>query len=218
MAHLIQLTQHASYRGDLTVFERILPGSLKRIFYVTNADGSIRGGHRHHRAWQAVVCLQGGVEIVVERADTTTSYVLDSPDQCLVLEPEDWNLLRNFRDTAIVLVVSNEYYEADDYIYERYAGKANLGTGWPALRPSVYQEVRMRVGSHPRAFKRTGKLLLLLSGLILGLLSCRKSAVQSSMLSSCFQLSFPLFYATYPLSPIANLPFYSSDAGPRRTF
>ncbi len=189
MAHLIQLAQHTCQRGDLTVFERILPGSLKRIFYISNADGSIRGGHRHHRAWQAVVCLQGSVEIIVERADKTDRFVLSNPDHCLVLEPADWNLLRNFRDKAIVLVVSNEYYEADDYIHERYTRENSLGTGWPARKSGVYQQVRMRVVGHHGAIKRAGKLLIVLSGLTLGMLSCRKSAVPSLMRSIYFQQS-----------------------------
>ena len=120
MAQLLKLAQHACDRGDLTVFEHILPGSLKRIFYIANADGSTRGGHRHQKAWQAVVCIQGSVEVLVETGKRTGRYLLTKPDQCLVLEPDDWHLLANFQDTAIVLVVSNEYYDEKDYIYERY--------------------------------------------------------------------------------------------------
>lgn len=42
MAQLLKLAQHSCERGDLTVFEHILPGTLKRVFYITNADGSTR--------------------------------------------------------------------------------------------------------------------------------------------------------------------------------
>jgi dTDP-4-dehydrorhamnose 3,5-epimerase-like enzyme len=90
MAHLLFLKQHIGERGDLTVFEQILPGSLKRIFYIANADGAIRGGHRHQRAWQALVCIQGRVDVWVETAKQTQCYSLDKPNLCLVLEPDDW--------------------------------------------------------------------------------------------------------------------------------
>lgn len=120
MAHLLTLARHTCERGDLTVFEKILPGSLKRVFFIANADGATRGGHRHHRAWQALVCIQGSVEVYVETPAKRLVYRLDDPTQCLLLEPCDWHLLENFEDNAIVLVVSNEAYDPRDYIHEPY--------------------------------------------------------------------------------------------------
>lgn len=120
MAQRIELLQHSCERGDLTVFERLIPGSFKRVFYIMNADGTTRGGHRHIKAWQALVCIQGRVDIHVETSKQSSCYALTEPNQCLILEPDDWHLLENFRDNAIVLVVSNEYYDEQDYIYEHY--------------------------------------------------------------------------------------------------
>ncbi|MBC7893302.1 MAG: WxcM-like domain-containing protein, partial [Sphingobacteriaceae bacterium] len=65
MPQLHQLVQHSCERGDLTVFEKLLPGSLKRIYYIANSDGSTRGGHGHHKAWQALMCIQGSVDVLV---------------------------------------------------------------------------------------------------------------------------------------------------------
>lgn len=121
MAQLLKLAQYSCERGDLTVVENILPGALKRIFYIANADGATRGGHRHHKAWQALVCIQGSVDVLIESGRYTNRYSLTSADQCLVLEPNDWHLLENFQNSAIVLVMSNEYYDEKDYIYERHA-------------------------------------------------------------------------------------------------
>lgn len=121
MAHLLKLARHTGERGDLTVFENMLPGSLKRVFFITNADGATRGGHRHRRAWQALVCIQGRVEVYVETPAKRLVYRLDEPTQCLLLEPCDWHLLENFEQNAIVLVVSNEVYDPRDYIDEAYS-------------------------------------------------------------------------------------------------
>ena len=121
MAQRISLPRHSSERGNLTVFERVLPGLPRRVFYITNADGFTRGGHRHHRAWQALICLQGQVDVLVETRESTTRYTLTDPAECLVLEPGDWHMLEHFRHSAIVLVVSNEHYDEQDYIHECYA-------------------------------------------------------------------------------------------------
>jgi dTDP-4-dehydrorhamnose 3,5-epimerase-like enzyme len=121
MPKILTLPVHSSNRGDLTVFENILPGTLKRIFYITNADGETRGGHRHIKAWQALICVQGTCNIYVETTDKKFVFGLDEPNKVLVLEPQDWHTLENFSDNAIVLVVSNENYDPEDYIYPSYS-------------------------------------------------------------------------------------------------
>ncbi|MFD2934741.1 cupin domain-containing protein [Spirosoma flavum] len=42
MAQLLKLAQYSCERGDLTVFEHILPGAMKRTFYITNAGAEIQ--------------------------------------------------------------------------------------------------------------------------------------------------------------------------------
>ena len=53
MAKLLQLNTFESDAGDLTVFEKILPGEIKRVFYIRGREGHERGGHRHLNTWQA---------------------------------------------------------------------------------------------------------------------------------------------------------------------
>jgi hypothetical protein len=121
MPEIFTLPVHTSAKGDLTVFENILPGSLKRIFYITNADCQTRGGHRHIKAWQALICLQGACEIYIETPNKKMVFGLDKSNKVLILEPQDWHTLENFTDNAIVLVVSNENYDPYDYIYPSYS-------------------------------------------------------------------------------------------------
>lgn len=121
MPKIFTLPVHSSSRGDLTVFENVLPGTLKRIFYISNADGETRGGHRHIKAWQALMCVQGTCDLYVETPDKKFVFTLDEPNKVLVLEPQDWHTLENFSENAIVLVVSNENYDPEDYIYPSYS-------------------------------------------------------------------------------------------------
>jgi hypothetical protein len=39
---------------------------------------------------------------------------------CLILEPKDWHIMDSFSDDAILLVLSNEYYDQADYIDDPY--------------------------------------------------------------------------------------------------
>ena len=121
MAIIHELKTYAKGDGNLTVFESILPGVIQRVFYIYEAGHSVRAGHRHKKAWNALICLRGTCRVYVHNGQTDISFRLNNPRQCLVLEPEDWHLMDEFSDDAILLVVSNQLYDKDDYIYEPYA-------------------------------------------------------------------------------------------------
>ncbi|MFD2569714.1 sugar 3,4-ketoisomerase [Spirosoma soli] len=120
MAQLYELKTFTSDSGSLTVFEKIILGVIQRIFYIYEAGHSVRAGHRHHRAWNALICVSGSCRVYVHNGLSETTYHLSNPQQCLVLEPKDWHTMDQFTDDAILLVVSNEHYDKDDYIYEPY--------------------------------------------------------------------------------------------------
>ena len=120
MARLYELKTFTSENGSLTVFEGIIPGVIQRVFYIYEAGKSARAGHRHRRAWNALVCLNGSCRVYSHNGREETEFRLENPRQCLVLEPEDWHVMDEFSEDAILLVVSNELYDKDDYIYEPY--------------------------------------------------------------------------------------------------
>lgn len=120
MAYTINLTTFTDKRGNLTVIEKIIPFTIKRVFYIYGVDDSIRGGHRHHKTVQAAICIQGSCRITNYDGINTSEFILDSPDKCLVLEPKDWHQMHTFTKDAILMVFASEYYDADDYIYEKY--------------------------------------------------------------------------------------------------
>jgi dTDP-4-dehydrorhamnose 3,5-epimerase-like enzyme len=120
MAYTINLTTFTDKRGNLTVIEKIIPFAIKRVFYIYGVDDSIRGGHRHHKTVQAAICIQGSCSITNNDGINTSEFILDSPDKCLVLEPKDWHQMHTFTKDAILMVFASEFYDADDYIYEKY--------------------------------------------------------------------------------------------------
>lgn len=120
MAKLIYLPTFQNETGHLTVFEKFLPGDIKRVFYIHGAPESAeRAGHAHVRSWNALVCVSGQCRVFVTNGTEETTVDLSRPDECLVLEPGDWHTMGQFAPNTVLLVASNEYYDPTDYVTER---------------------------------------------------------------------------------------------------
>jgi dTDP-4-dehydrorhamnose 3,5-epimerase-like enzyme len=120
MAEIINLQTFTDKRGNLTVIEKVIPFDVKRIFYIYGVDSSIRGGHRHKKTVQCAICLKGSCEIYFNNGVNESSFILDQPHKCLLLKPEDWHTMYNFSNDAILMVLASEFYDANDYIFEKY--------------------------------------------------------------------------------------------------
>jgi dTDP-4-dehydrorhamnose 3,5-epimerase-like enzyme len=120
MAYLLELKTHSDKRGNLTVIEREIPFPVKRIFYIYGVDDSVRGGHRHHKTYQAAICIAGSCIVSNNDSVLKHDYVLDHPSKCLILEPKDWHTMHHFTANAVLLVMASEYFDKDDYIFEAY--------------------------------------------------------------------------------------------------
>ena len=120
MAVLLELKTFLSEKGSLTVFERILPNGIKRIFYIYNVFNQVRGGHRHKLSFNALTCVSGTCKVYVHNGENEKIFILDSPDNCLLLEPRDWHTMYDFSENAVLLVLSDRFYEKEDYIYEKF--------------------------------------------------------------------------------------------------
>jgi dTDP-4-dehydrorhamnose 3,5-epimerase-like enzyme len=120
MAYSISLKTFTDKRGNLTVIEEVIPFDIKRIFYIYGVDDSVRGGHRHVKTIQAAVCIQGSCTIFNNDNQVQQEFILDSPDKCLILEPQDWHQMHSFSKDAILMVLASEHFEQSDYIYENY--------------------------------------------------------------------------------------------------
>ena len=122
MAHLIDLKTSTDTRGSLTVIEKVLPFDIKRVFYIYGVgDPSlIRGGHRHNRTIQALISVAGKCSVFTNNGSIKEKFELDSPQKCLILEPQDWHTMSGFSKDSVLLVLASEYYDRSDYISEEY--------------------------------------------------------------------------------------------------
>ena len=120
MPHLFDLPTYSDDRGSLSVVEKVLPFSIKRIFYIYKVKDSMRGGHRHHKTIQAAICISGECKIYTNDSKNETVFHLNSPNQCLLLEAQDWHTMYDFSEGSILLVLASEEFETEDYIYSPY--------------------------------------------------------------------------------------------------
>jgi hypothetical protein len=122
MPELLVLDTFTDVRGNLSVLEdRQIPFKIKRLFYIYGVDKSKRAAHRHKITYQALICITGSCRVHVDNGKEKSSYVLDEPKKCLVLDPQDWHIVDDFKPGAILLVCASEYFDENDYIYEAYS-------------------------------------------------------------------------------------------------
>ena len=121
MAHTVNLKTVTDTRGHLTVVEKVLPFDIKRAYFVYGVGDDSRGGHCHRSCVEALVCVKGSCEVYINDGEKESSFDLNSPSVCLVLQPRDWREMFNFTKDAVLLVFSSEYYNKKDYIDEKYS-------------------------------------------------------------------------------------------------
>ena len=114
---LVSLSTFSDERGFLTILEKEIDFSIKRIFWIYGADGQKRGGHRHKVTRQALIAIQGKVKVNIQKKDSQKKFFLSEPSKCLIIEPEDWHTME-FSENGILLVVASHFFNKDDYIYD----------------------------------------------------------------------------------------------------
>ena len=116
MAYLIDIKSFSDERGRLTAIDKILPFDIKRIYYIHDiADQANRGGHLHYITVEALFCVNGSFTVVINNGKTRQEFFLNSPSQCLIVEPLDWHMMHTFSSNAILMGVSSTHYEHSDY-------------------------------------------------------------------------------------------------------
>ena len=121
MAKIIDIPTFYDERGSLSIVEKVVEFDFKRVYYIYNTDGKQRGGHRHKKTKQLLICVNGSCDVFCEnKLKENNTFDLNSPNKCLLVEAEDWHTMQNFSKDCVLLVLASEYYDKDDYIDERY--------------------------------------------------------------------------------------------------
>jgi UDP-2-acetamido-3-amino-2,3-dideoxy-glucuronate N-acetyltransferase len=122
---LIKLTKAADMRGSLIAGQAGggIPFDPRRFFVVYDVPGSrVRGEHAHRQCSQFLVCLRGGVTVMVDDGEARDEFRLDRPEIGLLVPPMVWATQFRHTPDAVLLVLASHDYDAGDYIrdYEAF--------------------------------------------------------------------------------------------------
>lgn len=122
---LLNFPQLGDERGHLVVVEgnKDIPFEIKRIFYIYGSDKDvIRGQHANRLSEFVLINISGRCNVFVDDGEKQETIVLDKPYQGIYLNKMVWKNMLNFSKDAILLVLSNKYYNSEEYIrdYEEF--------------------------------------------------------------------------------------------------
>jgi dTDP-4-dehydrorhamnose 3,5-epimerase-like enzyme len=117
MSKIISLPTHVNSTGKINVIEKFLPFKIKRVYFIYNIS-SDRGGHAHKKNKQAVLAIKGNCKILVRKKKYKKTYNLKNNKELLLLNPDDWHLIKNCSKDLILLVLASENYDPKDYLKE----------------------------------------------------------------------------------------------------
>ena len=94
-----------------------IPFKVKRIYYIYDtARYAIRGRHAHYNLEQAIICVSGSCDFILDDGNERITIPLDNPTQALYIKNNIWREFTNFSDNCVVMVLASEHYSPDDYI------------------------------------------------------------------------------------------------------
>ncbi len=112
-------------RGNLVVVEGgiQIPFDIKRIFYIYGSDDTVvRGQHANLRSEFVLINVAGTSKVKVDDGKETRVIELNQPRMGVYLSKMLWKEMYDFSADSVLLVLSNEHYDADEYVrdYEEY--------------------------------------------------------------------------------------------------
>jgi oxalate decarboxylase/phosphoglucose isomerase-like protein (cupin superfamily) len=115
------------FDGWLGIMEqdKQIPFPIKRVYYIynlVNNEGVSRGKHAHKNLEQALFCINGACDIMVDDGEKQERIRLDKAHTGLYLGRRLWHEMRNFQNNCIILVLASDFFKADDYIrdYQKF--------------------------------------------------------------------------------------------------
>lgn len=112
-------------RGSLVVVEggMAIPFDIKRIFYIYGSDSEVvRGSHANLRSEFVLINVSGTSKVKVDNGYESCVVELNKPRMGLYLKNNVWKEMYDFSPDSVLLVLSNEHYDGEEYIrdYETY--------------------------------------------------------------------------------------------------
>ena len=120
LGRLITLQKIADPRGNLTVAQQLkdVPFAISRVYWTYDIPGgACRGGHAHKHCRELIVAVSGSFTVALDNGKERESYMLNLPNKGLFVDTGIWRVLEDFSSGAVCLVLAEDPYDENDYIY-----------------------------------------------------------------------------------------------------
>lgn len=116
---IIELPKILDKRGNLSFFEysNQLPFEIARTYWIYDVPGGeVRGSHAFKEQQEFIIALSGSFDVVINDGKEEKTYSLNRSYYGLYIPKMYWRKLENFSTNSLALIVSDQSYNADDYI------------------------------------------------------------------------------------------------------
>lgn len=122
---MLSFQERGDERGRLVVAEggREIPFEIQRVFYIYDSvPDVVRGRHANRRSEFVLINMAGSSRVRVTDGTEERDYLLDKPHTGIYLPRMIWKEMYAFSKHAVLLVLSSEHYDAEEYIrdYDEY--------------------------------------------------------------------------------------------------
>lgn len=116
---LYTLKDFGDERGSLIPVEKgnNIDFDIQRAFYIYGTtQGTVRGVHANKFSEFLMIVISGSCKVLVDDGFKKEVVELNHPNQALYLDKMVWKEMYDFSHNAVLLVLSNEKYNENEYI------------------------------------------------------------------------------------------------------
>lgn len=105
--------------AQLSILEvgKQLPFEVRRIYTISDCIPKLeRGLHAHKKTVQAIFCVVGSIDLILDDGERKRTYHLSTPSKGMLIAPMVWHVMKNIQKGTVMLVLASHPYKESDYI------------------------------------------------------------------------------------------------------
>ena len=96
-----------------------VPFAISRVYWTYDIPGGAhRGGHAHKHCRELIIAVSGSFIVTLDDGNVKQDFMLNLPNQALFVDRGIWRSLSDFSSGAVCLVLAEDPFDEDDYIYD----------------------------------------------------------------------------------------------------
>lgn len=98
---------------------RDIPFEIKRVFYIFGKGnvGTVRGKHSNRKSEFVLFNVKGHSKVkTIDENLNEVVYELNEPNEAVYLPKMVWKEMYDFSEDSVLMVLTNEYYDSEEYI------------------------------------------------------------------------------------------------------